>query len=98
MYTEMQTIESNYRSKHLADPILLRHAVNNEFDIVGIPSGDERFPMTWLILDPHGKPTKIYKMPPDGGLTISCGFIDYLKSQVTVDSNVERLLRSNCGK
>jgi hypothetical protein len=96
LYAEMQAIEISHRSDPGVEPIFLRRAVRGRYDIVGLPSGNPKFPLTWILLNSGGGTKSIYIMPPAAGLQVHCQYIVTLNLRTKVDSAVESLLRSKC--
>ncbi len=96
VYAELQGVEIEYRNQKLETPFILAPDKNREDRIAGFESDDAHFPFVWIALSRRNRDARIYMVPGDAKLRISCQRVmDFLKRNVVV-ANVAIFLRDQC--
>ena len=91
-YAYLQNIEFQYRHSKPFDQPLLLHSARPDRDVLGLPTGDEKFPRSWLLLN-ETIDGKVLMVPEKMNVHVSCRFVGNL---AIPDDRVRRFLREIC--
>lgn len=74
---------------------------SGEYDLLGIPTDDGKFPYSWIITNTHVDndvtiPERVYEMGGQGKLNISCDYLNELINTEKIDSVVNAYLKKQC--
>ncbi len=99
-YALLQTVEVKNRNEIVpTDLILKRNAEGTKFDILGIPTGDDKYPMTWVLLNGVDYKDGVISLPPAMPMKKRCEQLLALFKAVDVRSEVRLHLitKMQCG-
>ncbi len=96
VYAELQGVEIQYRNQKIVTPLVLGPDRIREQQIAGFKTNDEHFPYAWIALSAESPSAKIYMVPGDASLRISCTeAVDFLQKNAVV-ATVTVFLKNQC--
>ena len=97
VWAVLQGVEAQHRN--LADrttPMTLENANGSGFTVVGLPTGDARFPRAWLIVNKTTPGARVKILPPDIAVQVSCSYVDEIHERMQVEQAASEFLSLNC--
>lgn len=92
-YSYLQGVEFKYRGSSVdATPMLLR-GEDPSRDVLGLPTGDDRFPRAWLLLNRVKEDGSVLLIPEGLPIHVSCA---YVESVTPIDDRVRQFLLRTC--
>lgn len=93
----LQGVEFDHRAdRDRAMPKLLRRTASKEdYDALGLPTGDKNSPFVWIVLNDHRVAGGVFSMP-DGKYTIDCSYVRHVEGEVKLDPVVDLDLMRHC--
>ena len=98
VYAELQGVEIEYREQKLAPPFVLNPSKNRAQRIAGFDTADGHFPYAWIALTAENSDSKIYMVPGDAKIRISCPDADKFLQQNAAVAAVVAFLKDQCYK
>ncbi|QUP56902.1 hypothetical protein GO998_25105 (plasmid) [Ralstonia syzygii] len=97
LYAALQAAEIDGRSvKTPGQPIFIENAYGSGYALLGLPSGNERFPYVWVALNHASSNGDVLKIPSGPSGVVSCNYVASLATRTKVDAGVLRYLKSIC--
>jgi len=99
IYADLQQIEFEHRSAKLAGALFLLGS-GAAGDVIGMPSGDARFPNAWLAADKTLPDGAVYLVPRNAGFAATCAGVTKLLAALAdtrpVSPRVREFLSHHC--
>ncbi len=96
-WTVLQTVEAEHRADADHDGVLLvPNADHSRYTLVGLPTGNARFPHAWIILNQWSPGTRMKMIPANAHIHLMCGYAEQLFKTEDVEPQVKSFLRGHC--
>ncbi len=96
-WTVLQGVELRHRADPDAtSPLLLPNPLHSRYTVLGLPTGNARFPRAWIILDQWTPNSSMKMIPATARIRVTCGFVEQLFRSADVEPTVKRYLRARC--
>lgn len=99
-WATLQSAEIKYRNYYDAhSPVLLEKYLGTKYDLLGIPTNDDRYPRAWLILNKKFGVNKVNVLiGNEQQMFIGCSFVQGLENKTEIDASVLTFLNGICLK
>jgi hypothetical protein len=97
IWSVLQGVEQQHRSDlDSKTPIFVERAIDSEYNLLGIPTDNQKFPRVWLVLNKIDDTNKVYIIPKNLTLILECSYIDAVQSKTKIEPSVLSFLMSVC--
>jgi hypothetical protein len=96
-WTVLQNVELRHRADPDAtSPLLLPNPMHSRYTLLGLPTGNARFPRAWIILNQWTPNSPLKMIPATAHIHVTCGYVEQLFRNADVELTVKRFLRTRC--
>lgn len=99
VYATLQAAELEGRATRvMREPVILDKVHGSGYVLLGLPTGNERYPSVWIVLNRTSRDGSVFQMPQNLRGSVSCDFVVGLSTRANVENGVLRYLESICIK
>jgi hypothetical protein len=96
-WTVLQMVEAEHRADSDRDSVmLLPNADHSRYTLLGLPTGNQRLPRAWVILNQWAPGSPMKMIPANAHVRVECGYVEQILRTADVEPAVKRFLRSRC--
>ncbi|MGO9513825.1 MAG: hypothetical protein ACLP2F_09325 [Steroidobacteraceae bacterium] len=96
-WTVLQGVEASERAaQDPHEPVFMENAGGSKYTLLGLPTGDAKFPLAWIILNESSADGFLKMVPKVRKVQVSCAYVEGLMAKTAVTPGAARYLKSAC--
>ena len=96
-WTVLQAVEAAHRGDQDSQtPVFLEHAEGSKYSILGLPTQDAQFPLSWVIVNEITPDGSFKMIPKPKKVYVPCAYVQDSTAKTDVVPRVAAYLRSAC--
>jgi hypothetical protein len=95
-WSVLQSVELEHRGDNGSTPILLKHPLNSDYTVLGLPTNNSKYPHAWIILNEKTSDSSFKVLPQKIAIHVDCEYVANLVATVSIEPPVVAYLNKLC--